>query len=207
MKTLSFNFWGQTKYWWIVLLVGILMVLGGFAYWFWPAAGFAVASQIFGWLLILAGIVQLCVSAGVNRPRGWGWWLAGGVIDMFVGFMLVRSVILSEIVFPYFLSIVFIFWGIASIIASVGTRANRYWWMYLINGILLLLIGFFFLEAGYMQDDGQLPHRACIYLLGLHRCHGKLRYETYREIKPVLFAISRHPSPTAGSRLLEPRIK
>ena len=87
------------------------MVLGGFAYWFWPAAGFAVASQIFGWLLILAGIVQLCVSAGVNRPRGWGWWLAGGVIDMFVGFMLVRSVILSEIVFPYFLSIVFIFWG------------------------------------------------------------------------------------------------
>ena len=66
----------------------------------------AVASQIFGWLLILAGVVQLCVSAGVNRPRGWGWWLAGGVIDMFVGFLLVRSVVLSEIVFPYFLAIV-----------------------------------------------------------------------------------------------------
>ena len=100
MKTLTINFWGQTKYWWIVLVVGILLVLGGFAYWFWPAAGYAVASQIFGWLLILAGVVQLCVSAGAERPRGWGWWLAGGVIDMFVGFMLVRSVILSEIVFP-----------------------------------------------------------------------------------------------------------
>ncbi len=152
MKTLSLNFWGQTKYWWVVLFVGIALVIGGFAYWFWPAAGFAVASQIFGWLLILAGVVQLCVSAGVNRPRGWGWWLAGGVIDMFVGFMLVRSIVLSEIVFPYFLAIVFIFWGIASIIASVSSRANRYWWMYLINCILLLLIGFFFLEAGYLQD-------------------------------------------------------
>ena len=136
MKTLSLNFWGQTKYWWVVLFVGIALVIGGFAYWFWPAAG----------------VVQLCVSAGVNRPRGWGWWLAGGVIDMFVGFMLVRSIVLSEIVFPYFLAIVFIFWGIASIIASVSSRANRYWWMYLINGILLLLIGFFFLEAGYLQD-------------------------------------------------------
>ena len=42
MKTLSLNFWGQTKYWWVVLFVGIALVIGGFAYWFWPAAGFAV---------------------------------------------------------------------------------------------------------------------------------------------------------------------
>ena len=90
MKALSLNFWGQTKAWWVVLVVGILFVIGGFCYWFWPVAGFAIASQIFGWLLILAGIVQLCVSAGINRPRGWGWWIAGGVIDMFVGFCLVR---------------------------------------------------------------------------------------------------------------------
>ena len=152
MKALSINFWGPTKLWWVVLVVGILLVLGGFAYWFWPAEGYAVASVLFGWLLIAAGIVQLCVAAGEDRPRGWGWWIAGGVIDMFVGFMLVRSVILAEIVFPYFLAIVFIFWGVASIVASVSTRSNRYWWMYLVNGILLLIIGFFFLEAGYLQN-------------------------------------------------------
>ncbi len=152
MKALSINFWGQTKYWWIVLVVGILLVVGGFAYWFWPEAGYAVASQIFGWLLVLVGIVQLCVASGVDRPSGWGWWIAGGVIDLFVGFLLVRSVILSEIVFPYFLAIVFIFWGIASIIASVSGRKRSYWWMYLVNGILMLLIGFFFLEAGWLQN-------------------------------------------------------
>lgn len=148
----SLNFWGQTRYWWVVLLVGIMLLLGGFAYWFWPAAGYAVASQLFGWMLIVAGVVQLCVSAGENRPKGWGWWLTGGVIDLFVGFMLVRSVILSEIVFPYFLAAIFIFWGVGAIIAAVNNRAARYWWMYLINGILLLVIGFFFLEAGWLQD-------------------------------------------------------
>lgn len=152
MKALNVNFWGQTKYWWVMLIVGILLVIGGFAYWFWPAIGYAVSSQIFGWLLVLTGLVQITASAGENRPAGWGWWLAGGVIDLFIGFMLVRSVILSELVFPYFLAIIFIFWGISAIIGAVQSRSRRYWWLYLINGILLLLIGFFFLEAGYVQN-------------------------------------------------------
>ncbi len=63
MKSLKINYWGHTRYWWIVLILGILMVLCGFAYWLWPVAGYAVSSQIFGWLLVLAGIVQLCVRS------------------------------------------------------------------------------------------------------------------------------------------------
>ena len=152
MKSLNVNYWGQSKYWWTILLLGILMVLCGFAYWFWPVQGFAIASQIFGWLLVLAGIVQLCAAAGPHRPRGWGWWITGGVIDMFIGFMLVRSIILSEEVFPYFIAIIFLFWGISAIFSSISQRERKYWWLYLINGILLMVIGFFFIEAGYVQD-------------------------------------------------------
>lgn len=152
MKPSPIDCIGTSRAWWLVLVVGILLVLGGFAYWFWPAAGYAVASQIFGWLLVLAGIVQLCAAAGPNRMRGWGWWIAGGVIDMFVGFMLVRSVILSEVVFPYFLAIVFIFWGIDAFFGAAAGRHYKYWWLGIINGILLCLIGFFFLEAGWLSD-------------------------------------------------------
>ena len=141
-----------TRAWWVVLLVGILMVLCGFAYWFWPAAGYAIASQIFGWLLILVGIVQLLVAASNDHPRQWGWWIAGGMIDMFIGFMMVRSIILSEIIFPYFLALIFIFWGISAVCGPVTNRTRRYWWLYLVNGILLMLIGFLFIEAGWTQD-------------------------------------------------------
>ncbi len=152
MKGLTFNYIGQSRLWWLVLLVGILLVIGGFAYWIWPAAGYAVASQIFGWLLVLAGIVQLCVAAGPNRASGWGWWLAGGVIDIFIGFMLVRSIILSEAVLPYFLAIIFIFWGIEAFVGAAMRRHARYWWLGVINGILLCLIGFLFLEAGWASE-------------------------------------------------------
>ena len=152
MNTQTYSFIGQSRAWWAVLIVGILMVIAGFAYWFFPAIGYAVASVLFGWMLIAIGIVQLCVSAGANRPRGWGWWLAGGVIDMFVGFMLVRSITLAEAVFPYFLAFVFIFWGVSALVGSVYSRRRKYWWLQLINGILLLVIGFFFLEAGDLQN-------------------------------------------------------
>jgi len=141
-----------TRWWWLILIVGILLVLGGFTYWIWPEAGFAVASQIFGWLLILAGIVQLCVASWPNHPKAWGWWIAGGVIDIFIGFMLVRSVLLSEAVLPYFLAIIFIFWGIEAFVGSASRRRNSYWWLGLINGILLCVIGFFFLEAGWVSN-------------------------------------------------------
>lgn len=152
MKSYNSDLVGRTRWWWVVLLVGIFLVIGGFAYWFWPAAGYAVASQIFGWLLILAGIVQLCVAAGPNSPKGWGLWIAGGIIDMFIGFMLVRSILLSEAVLPYFLAFVFLFWGIEAFVGAATYRRGRYWWLGIINGILLASIGFFFLEAGWTSD-------------------------------------------------------
>jgi len=152
MKHVNVNYLGQTRLWWMVLVVGILLVIGGFAYWFWPEAGYAVASQIFGWLLVLAGVVQLCVAAGPDHARGRGWWIVGGMIDMFIGFMLVRSVILSEMVFPYFLAIIFIFWGLEAFIGAAAGRRSKYWWLGIVNGILLSIIGFFFLEAGWVSD-------------------------------------------------------
>lgn len=151
MKTLNINF-GQTRLWWLFIVVGILLVLGGFTYWLWPAAGYAVASLLFGWLLILASIIMLCVASGPNHPRGWGWWIAGGVINMFVGFMMVRSVILSELVFPYFLGFIFLYWGVEALVGSAYGRGGKHWWINIINGVLLSLIGFFFFESGYVSN-------------------------------------------------------
>jgi len=147
MKNTKITFYGSNRLWWLVLAVGILMVIGGFGYWIWPVVGYAVASMLFGWLLIVAGVVQVCVSAGSDRPRGWGWWLAGGVIDMLIGFSLVRDIPLAEAVFPYFMAFIFIFWGFVELV-SASAAGRRWWWLGIINGLLMLLIGYLFIESG-----------------------------------------------------------
>lgn len=138
---------GQTRMWWLVMLVGILLMAGGIAYWVWPADGYIVASIMFGWLLIATGVVQVIVSSAGDRPKGWGWWLASGVINMLIGFMLVRNVALALTVFPYFMAFIFIFWGFQEFVsAAVGGRRLR--WLGIINGILMCIIGYYFLEGG-----------------------------------------------------------
>lgn len=142
----------QSRSWWAVLVVGILMVIAGFAYWLFPIIGYEVASILFGWMLVALGVVQLCVSGGNRRPRNWGWWLAGGILNMFVGFMLIRNITLAELLFPYFIAVVFIYSGVTTLVNAGMRGRRRFRWIHYVNGVILLLIGFLFFEAGYWAN-------------------------------------------------------
>lgn len=152
MKTGYVNYWGCTRWWWTILVVGILMFLSGFLYWIFPIWGYVTVANLFGWLLIVSGIVKLLVSGSTNRPKGWGWWLAGGIINIFLGFLLIRSVVLTEILLPFFFAILFFFWGLNTIIGAIASHRQRYWWINLLNGVILLIISYFFIETGFLQD-------------------------------------------------------
>jgi uncharacterized membrane protein HdeD (DUF308 family) len=151
MNTLQ-NYWGATRAWWVLLVVGIIFVVAGFAYWLYPFAGYYVATTLFGWMLVAVGVVQLCVSASATRSKGRGWWLAGGVVDMFAGFVLVRNLFVAETIFPYFLALVFIYWGVAQLAGLAWQPRHTHRWLRAVNAILLLLIGFMFVEEGYMAN-------------------------------------------------------
>lgn len=162
MKTQNYNYFGTSKYWWLLLVAGVLLMIGGFTYWFWPVAGFAVASLIFGWLLVVTGAVQLCVSAERNRPRGWGWWLTGGIINVFIGFLLVSNIFLAEAVLPYFLSFVFFYSGLLLFTRAFGSHTKNGRWLYIVNGILLIVISGFFVLGGYMQEASMVSFLAAL---------------------------------------------
>ncbi len=139
-------FWGRSKFWWGLILVGLLMIPCGIWLWMHPALGYEVITTIVGWLLIAYGVVQLIVSSHVRRKvPGWGWWLVGGILDILIGFLLVNNLLISETLLPLFFACIFIYKGIAQMTAAFSMiSTNRNWGLYFINGLLLLALGALF---------------------------------------------------------------
>ena len=97
------SFWGKSRYWWALLVIGVLLIPCGVWLVASPAAGYAALSSLLGWALILLGVLELVIASDTGRhTHGWGWWIAGGILDILIGFLLVGNLVLSEIVLPYF---------------------------------------------------------------------------------------------------------
>ena len=153
------HFWGKTKYWWALIITGILMIPCGLWLWFQPALGYEVLSLLLGWLLILFGIVQLIVSGNVKQKvRGWGWWLAGGIIDILIGFILVGNLSFSEAVLPFFFAFIFVYKGIANLFSALN--------MVILRFTFYGCVFYYFFVCG------------CLYLLGIFSYFLRLFFET-----------------------------
>jgi uncharacterized membrane protein HdeD (DUF308 family) len=102
-------------------------------------------------------VVKICVSAGSGAVNGRGWWLAGGILSLFVGFVLVRNYWLTQLIFPYLIALLLFYWGMLTLVAAITgstrsgvTRGLR--WVRVVSGVLLLVLCFMFLEAGFVQN-------------------------------------------------------
>lgn len=85
-----------------------------------------------------------------QKVRGWGWWLAGGIIDILIGFILVGNLSFSEAVLPFFFAFIFMYKGIANLFSALNmVSTHRYWWLYLVNGLLLLILGLLFFASPF----------------------------------------------------------
>ncbi|MGL4493006.1 MAG: HdeD family acid-resistance protein [Tannerellaceae bacterium] len=149
MNNSVLNFWGKSSYWWLYLILGAMLVLSGFWVMWQPALGYETVAILFGWSLLAVGISQIAIAASVKRAMsGWGWWIAGGIIDIMIGLFLLFDLGYTEAVLPYIFGFIFLFKGISNFVSSLMMVGKyKYWWLYLINGILLLVLSWMFLMA------------------------------------------------------------
>ena len=74
--------------------------------------------------------------------------MAGGIIERIIGLILVVNLGLSMEVLPYFFAFIFLFKGIENIVASfVSISVNKFWWLYLINGVLMVILSWIFFSS------------------------------------------------------------
>ncbi|WP_418991761.1 HdeD family acid-resistance protein [Alistipes sp.] len=130
------------RYWWLLLIVGIALFVVGILVFVYPAQSYLGMALIFGWLMLITGILEV-VLASVNRHfiTGRGWMLAGGIIEIILGLILIFNVSLSAATLPIFLGFWLLFRGFSAI--GLGGDMNALevagsgWTIF--TGILLVL--------------------------------------------------------------------
>jgi uncharacterized membrane protein HdeD (DUF308 family) len=124
------------------LLTGIALLVIGIVVFAFPAQSYIGMSLMFGWLILLSGIFQVILStANKHYITGRGWMLAGGIIEIVLGAILVWNVALSAATLPIFLGFWLMFRGFSAIglggdMSSMNVPGSA--WT-IISGILLLL--------------------------------------------------------------------
>jgi uncharacterized membrane protein HdeD (DUF308 family) len=70
------------------LLGGLLYAAAGVVVFMYPLGGVAMLMLVLGVLFIADGAVRSMLAAGLRPRDGWGWFLAGGLMSMALGVMM-----------------------------------------------------------------------------------------------------------------------
>jgi uncharacterized membrane protein HdeD (DUF308 family) len=125
--------------WWLVLLEGIFAAVFGLLLLTAPAATLLFLIQVFGFYLFLGGTFRI-VSI-FTSPSSWGWKLAGGLLGIIAGILVLQHPLLSAIAIPavvlYVLGFLSIVEGVFELIAAFQGSG----WGIGILGILRIVFG------------------------------------------------------------------
>ena len=184
-STLIENSKRAVRYWWLLLIIGIALFVVGILVFVYPTQSYLGMSLLFGWLMLISGILEVVLSS-VNKHfiTGRGWMLAGGIIEIVLGIILIFNVALSAVTLPIFLG----FWlmlrafGAIGLGSDMGRHADRRVGLAIFSGIRAAAL--FALDpfpAARIRHHGR--HRmvgisllfagvaACSLSLQLHRAH------------------------------------
>jgi len=124
---------------WVLFLVEgiVLVVLGVLAILIPPLASLAV-TILFGWLLLISGIVGLVTTFMARQAPGFWWSLLSAVLGIMAGIILLVWPISGTLSLTFLLVAFFLIEGIASIMFAIEHRrqpSGNWGWM-LASGIL-----------------------------------------------------------------------
>ncbi|MBY0065645.1 HdeD family acid-resistance protein [Empedobacter falsenii] len=140
----------SVKYWWILLIIGLLFVGLGIYYFAFPTASYVALSVFFAVSFLFSGISEIIFSiSNKDEIDSWGWTLTYGIITTIVGFMLVVNPILSLEVFAYYVGFLILFRSISGISYAFDLKnyGVKDWGISLFLAIIGLIISLILLSS------------------------------------------------------------
>lgn len=132
----------QVKNAWTSLLLGILYVIAALFLLMAPLSSYVALSAIFSISILISGILEILFAlSNKGNVSSWGWYLAGGIIDLIIGIYLVIYPLVSMEIIPFIVAFWLMFRGFT--LCGYSTDLKRYgtrdWGWYLAIGILTIL--------------------------------------------------------------------
>jgi len=132
----------NVKHWWVPLVIGILFVLMGFYVFANPVESYVALAMFFAAIMLVSGSFQLAFSI-FNREKiqGWGWQLTMGVIETFIGFILLFNIGLTLAILPFYVGFWLMFRSFMLIGFSFDMKTHEVtnWGWVLAYGMLILI--------------------------------------------------------------------
>lgn len=143
METVE-NYRGTYKYWWIMLIIGILSILCGIWVFRNPVESYFALAVYFCIMFILFGVGEIVNAFSNQRVRNWGWGLAIGILDLIIGFILLANLGWAIDILPFAVGFILMFLGIDFIGWSTQMQTLHIpnWGWVLAGGILTLIFSF-----------------------------------------------------------------
>jgi len=135
----------SVKNWWIFLIIGVLLIFGAIWMFKTPVESFVSLAYLFSTLILISGVLSIIFAlANKDDIDNWGLYLAGGILDFVIGFILLKYPGLTLVLFSMFIGFWLMFKGFNTISASFKLKkeGQENWMWILFFGVLIVIFAF-----------------------------------------------------------------
>jgi uncharacterized membrane protein HdeD (DUF308 family) len=122
------------------LAVGIALVILGLMALSWSVLATLVSVAIFGWFLLIGGILSVVHAFLRRRWGGFFIELFAGLLYVLVGMLIVGNPAESAVALTLVIALFLLIGGVFRIVTALVVRFQHWLWM-LLNGVISLLLG------------------------------------------------------------------
>ena len=184
MFYLSKTVQGTVRNWWMSLIIGVLSLLFGVIFILQSVDGLCTLTYLFTLGFTVAGIFEIVFAFSNNNfIIGWGWGLAGGILDILLGVMLLFTQDATPSMMVYIVG----FWVMYKSICGIGISCDLKrllvdgWNRLLILSILCLLLSFIFIVSPMLTSEFIIVIAAIAFILyGIFRIYLSIKFKSLK---------------------------
>jgi uncharacterized membrane protein HdeD (DUF308 family) len=131
------------RHWGLFLFEGIVLIILGTLAVLVPAVASVAATIVFGWILLLSGIMGLIATFRAKGSPGFGWSLLSAVLGIAAGIILLTTPLQGALSLTAVLIAFLIIEGVSTVLFALEHRkgASGRWTWLLTSGIVDIILG------------------------------------------------------------------